>query len=168
MEELVYLSLGTNLGDREANLAGAISAIETIDDVSNIRGASFYDSSYVGEGEQPNYLNTVVECLTSLNPFEFFDQTCKIESMMGRPKIREKYIARSIDIDILCHGESVLETDTLTIPHPGIPYRKFVLIPFNELDPDYIIPGWKISVKNLLHTCADTSSIAKHNIESEA
>jgi 2-amino-4-hydroxy-6-hydroxymethyldihydropteridine diphosphokinase len=87
---------------------------------------------------------------------------------MGRPKDRIKNIPRTIDIDILCYGNSVLETDTLTIPHPRIAFRKFVLIPFNELAPDFIIPGLNISVRNLLHVCVDSSIIVKHSLESRA
>ena len=129
MKNLVYLSLGSKLGDREANLAAAIGAFGTIKNIHNIRSASFYESLYLGEGEQPNFINTVVELFTSMNPFDLFDNTCNIELMMGRPKNREKNIPRTLDIDILCHGDSVLQTDTLMIPHPDIPFRKFVFIP---------------------------------------
>ena len=168
MENLVYLSIGSNLGDREANLAGGISAFGTHDGISKIKSASYYESPYLGEKEQPEYLNTVVEFYTSLNPFDLFDRTCQIEHMMGRPKKRKKNIPRSLDIDILCHGESVLETKTLTIPHPRLPIRKFVLVPFHELAPGFIIPGLNVSVENLLHICTDTSIGTKHNLESRA
>jgi|TARA_Y100000031_G_scaffold152780_2_gene196641 2-amino-4-hydroxy-6-hydroxymethyldihydropteridine diphosphokinase len=168
MDNLVYLSIGSNLGNREANLAAAISAFGTHKEISKIRSASFYESPYLGAEEQPEYLNTVVEFITSLGPFDLFDRTCQIEQMMGRPRKREKNIARSLDIDILCHGDSVLETKTLVIPHPRLPIRKFVLIPFYELAPDFIIPGLNVSVENLLHICPDTSVVTKHNLESRA
>lgn len=73
---------------------------------------------------------------------------------------------RTIDIDILTFGDSFLETEELTIPHPGIPYRRFVLVPFNELAPNYIIPGWKITVKELLKQCPDKSVVNKYSIYS--
>jgi len=166
--ELVYLSLGSNLGDREANLAGAITIFGTDDHISTIRSASFYESPFLGEGEQPEYLNTVLEFTTDLDPFDLFDHTCKIEQMMGRPEEREKNIARSLDIDILCFGESVLETDKLSIPHPRLAFRKFVLVPFFELAPDFVVPGINLSVASLLHVCSDSSFVAKHSLESRA
>ena len=168
MDERIFLSLGSNLGNREANLAGAISALDTHKDITYVRSASFYESVYLGEGDQPDYLNTVVEFSSSFQPFDFFDHICHTEQMMGRPKDRIKNIPRTIDIDILCHGDSVLETDTLTIPHPRIAFRKFVLIPFNELAQDFIIPGLNVSVGNLLHVCVDASIIVKHSLESRA
>ena len=168
MAERVFLSLGSNLGDREANLAGAISALETHKEITHVRSASFYESVFLGEGDQPDYLNTVVELNNSFQPFDLFDHICQIEQMMGRPKERTKNIPRSIDVDILCHGDSVLETDTLIIPHPRIAFRKFVLIPFHELAPDFVIPGLNVSVKNLLHVCIDASIVVKHSLESRA
>jgi len=168
MDERVFLSLGSNLGNREANLAGAISALDTHKEITYVRSASFYESSYLGEGDQPDYLNTVVEFSSSFQPFDFFDHICQVEQMMGRPKDRTKNIPRTIDIDILCYGDSVLETDILIIPHPRIAFRKFVLIPFHELAPDFIIPGLNVSVENLLHVCVDASTIVKHSLESRA
>ena len=168
MAERVFLSLGSNLGDREANLAGALSAFETHKEITDVRSASFYESVFFGEGDQPDYLNTVVEFHSSFQPFDLFDQTCHIEQMMGRPKERKKNIPRSIDIDILCHGDSVLETKTLIIPHPRIPFRKFVLVPFCELAPEFIIPGLNVRVEHLLHVCIDTSIVIKHSLESRA
>ena len=168
MAERVFLSLGSNLGDREANLAGAISALETHKEINHVRSASFYESVFLGEGDQPDYINTVIEITSSFQPFDLFDYICQVEQMMGRPKERTKNISRSIDIDILCHGNSVLETDTLIIPHPRIAFRKFVLIPFHELAPDFTIPGLNVSVENLLHVCVDKSMVVKHSLESRA
>jgi 2-amino-4-hydroxy-6-hydroxymethyldihydropteridine diphosphokinase len=165
---LVYVSIGSNLGDREANLAGAISAIETHKEITNLRSASFYESHFLGDGEQPDYLNTVVEFYTSLKPFDLFDRMCKIEQMMGRPSDRNKNIPRIIDLDILCHGDSVLDTETLTIPHPRIPFRKFVLVPFYELAPEFTLPGFNVGIKHLLKNTTDVSVITKHNIKSRA
>ena len=168
MSEKIYLSLGSNIGDREANLAGAITILGNYHENSDLRSASFYSSKPLFNTDQPEFLNTVVELKTAFTPFEFLDEIKNVERLLGRPIKYEKNAPRTIDIDILTFGDSFLETDELTIPHPGIPYRRFVLVPFNELAPNYIIPGWKISVKKLLNRCTDNSRVLKHTIESNA
>ena len=168
MSEKIYLSLGSNIGDREANLAGAITILGNYHENSDLRSASFYSSKPLFNTDQPEFLNTVVELNTTFTPFEFLDEIKNVERLLGRPSKYEKNAPRTIDIDILTFGDSFLETDELTIPHPGIPYRRFVLVPFNELAPNYIIPGWKISVKKLLNRCTDNSRVLKHTIESNA
>ncbi len=168
MSEKIYLSLGSNIGDREANLAGAITILGNYHENSDLKSASFYSSEPLFNTDQPVFLNTVVELTTTFTPFEFLDEIKNIEKLLGRPSKREKNTPRTIDIDILIFGESFLETAELTIPHPGIPYRRFVLVPLNELAPNYIIPGWKISIKELLNRCTDQSKVLKHTIESNA
>ncbi|MFC1566004.1 2-amino-4-hydroxy-6-hydroxymethyldihydropteridine diphosphokinase [Candidatus Neomarinimicrobiota bacterium] len=168
MNELVYLSLGSNIGDREANLAGAITIIEEYPENNNLRSASFYSSDPLFNTDQPEFLNTVVEINTTFTPFEFLDEIKNIERLLGRPTEHKKNDPRIIDIDILTFGDAFLETEELTIPHPGIPYRRFVLVPFNELAPNYIVPGWKITVEELLIRCMDKSKVLKHSIKSNA
>ena len=168
MNEKIYLSLGSNIGDREANLAGAITILSNYQENSELKSASFYSSEPLFKTDQPEFLNTVVKLNTTFTPFEFLDEIKNIEKLLGRPSKHEKNAPRIIDIDILTFGDSFLETEELTIPHPGIPYRRFVLVPFNELAPNYIIAGWKISVKELLNRCMDKSKVLKHTIESNA
>jgi 2-amino-4-hydroxy-6-hydroxymethyldihydropteridine diphosphokinase len=168
MNETIYLSLGSNIGDREANLAGAITILGNHQKNSEFKSASFYSSEPLYNTDQPEFLNTVVKLNTTFIPFEFLDEIKNIERLLGRPIKHKKYEPRTIDIDILTFGDSFLETEELKIPHPGIPYRRFVLVPFNELAPNYIIPGWKISVKELLNRCKDKSKVLKHSIESNA
>ncbi|NHZ85681.1 MAG: 2-amino-4-hydroxy-6-hydroxymethyldihydropteridine diphosphokinase [Planctomycetia bacterium] len=168
MSEKIYLSLGSNIGDREANLAGAITILGNYQENSELRSASFFSSEPLFNTDQPVFLNTVVELTTTFTPFEFLDEIKNIERLLGRPNKHEKNAPRTIDIDILIFGESFLETAELTIPHPGIPYRRFVLVPLNELVPNYIIPGWNISIKRLLNRCTDQSKVLKHTMESNA
>lgn len=168
MSEKIYLSLGSNIGDREANLAGAITILGDYHENSEFKSASFFSSDPLFNADQPEFLNTVIELKTTFTPFEFLDEIKNIERLLGRPSKREKNAPRTIDIDILTFGDSFLETKELTIPHPGIPYRRFVLVPFNELAPNYIIHGWKISIKELLNRCPDKSEVLKHTIESKA
>ena len=168
ISEKIYLSLGSNISNREANLAGAITILGNYHENSDIRSASFYNSDPLFNTDQPEFLNTVVELNTTFTPFEFLDEIKNIERLLGRSSEHEKNAPRTIDIDILTFGDSFLETEELTIPHPGIPFRRFVLVPFNELAPNYIIHGWDISVKELLNRCTDKSKVLKHTIESNA
>ena len=168
MSEKAYLSLGSNIGDREANLAGAITILEEYTEIDKLRSASFYTSEPLFNSDQPEYLNTVVEINTTFTPFEFLDEIKNIENLLGRPVNHEKNAPRTIDIDILTFGDSFLETEELVIPHPGIPFRRFVLVPFDELAPNYIVPSWKITIKELLEHCPDKSKVLKHIIESNA
>jgi len=168
MSEMIYLSLGSNIGDREANLAGAITILEEYHENSNLKSASFYISEPLFNTDQPEFINTVVEINTTFTAFEFLDEIKNIERLLGRSSKHEKNAPRTIDIDILTFGDSFLETEELTIPHPGIPYRRFVLVPFNELAPNFIVPGWKITVTELLNRCIDKSKVLKHTIESIA
>jgi len=168
MNDLIYLSLGSNIGDREANLAGAITILGEYVENTNLKSASFYNSEPLFNVDQPEFLNTVVELITTFTPFEFLDEIKNVERLLGRPNNHKKNEPRTIDIDILTFGDSVLETNELTIPHPGIPHRRFVLVPFNELAPNYIVSGWKTTVKELLNHCTDNSKVLKHTIKSRA
>jgi 2-amino-4-hydroxy-6-hydroxymethyldihydropteridine diphosphokinase len=168
MPELVYLSLGSNLGDREANLAGAITALGTYPEIYDVRSASIYETEPRYNQNQPPFLNTVVELKTSYSPFELLDVVQRVEAMFGRPKQREKNAPRTIDIDILCFGDAQIETETLTIPHPGLPNRRFVLVPFYEIAPDYVVKKWNLTVRDLLLLCRDTAEVQKHYPEKSA
>jgi len=168
MSAKVYLSLGSNIGDRESNIAQATMALSINLDIMNIQSSSFYESQPLYNTEQPKFLNSVVSCDTDLQPFEFFDVTERIEKMLGKKINPEKNHPRTIDIDILVYGDSFLETEKLTLPHPMIALRKFVLIPFNEIAPDFKIPNTDMTVKKLLENCPDNSSVTKHFMKTQA
>lgn len=168
MSELVFLSLGSNLGNREANLAGAATALETCSEIRDVRSASYYETPPLLNTDQPHFLNTVLQLMTDFKPFQLLDTIQHIESMLGRPVEHEKNEPRTIDIDILLHGDSVIETAKLTLPHPQLLYRKFVLVPFSEIAPGVLIPGINRTVSELLNHCPDQSIIIKHRIESQA
>lgn len=166
--EQVYLSVGSNLGDRESNLAQAITALGINHDINDFQSSSFYDTEPLYFTEQGYFLNTVVGCSTNLSPFDFLDVTRRVEQMLGRPKIRGKNMPRIIDIDILVHGKSVLETEELTLPHPQLATRRFVLIPFEEIAPNFQVPVYNSTVRELLAYCPDSSYVAMHYMEKEA
>ena len=164
----VFLSLGSNIGDRESNIAQAISAIEISRGIENIKSASFYHTEPLYNKDRGYFINTVIGLDTFLKPFELLDLVKKIEIMLGRKKRRKKNMPRTIDIDILVHGDSIIETEELIIPHPNLIHRKFVLIPFDEIAPDYKIPLMKLTVHELLVNCVDGSFVGLHDMENKA
>jgi len=163
-----YLSLGSNLGDRESNLAQATMALSINFEISDIESSTYYESEPLYNANQPDFLNSIVKCMTTLKPFDFLDVTKRIERMLGRNKNHVKNGPRLIDIDILFHGESYIDTDELKIPHPMIGVRKFVLLPFAELEPDFKIPHSKFTINDLIEHCPDTSRVIRHPIEIQA
>ena len=167
-DETVFLSLGSNLGDRESNLAQATIALSINYEITNIISSSYYDSEPLYNTDQPNFLNSVIKFTTTLNPFNILDITKKIEKMLGRTDNKKKNQPRIIDIDILFHGNAVLETKELSIPHPMIALRKFVLIPFAEIDPEFNIPQSNLKINDLLANCPDTSRVIKHYMDTQA
>jgi len=168
MPELAVLGLGSNLGDRESNLAAAITSLGIYNDISDINSASFYESEPLYETNQPKFLNTVISCNTEFSAFQLLDAVQHTEILLGRPKEREKNQPRIIDIDILCYGDSYIETEELIIPHPDIVNRKFVLYPFCELMPDYKIEKIGKTISELLNLCPDQSQVVKHVMEKNA
>ena len=135
-----YLGLGSNLGNREANLDMALKLLRQRMKV--VKVSSIYDTEPVGKTEQPRFLNIVCEVSTRLSPEGLLALAKGIESKMGRHgKSGEP---RTIDIDILLYGDFVINTPDLVIPHPRIEERAFVLIPLAEIAPDVVHPvSWK-------------------------
>ena len=168
MPELAVLGLGSNLGDRESNLAAAITSLGIYNDISDINSASFYESEPLYEKNQPKFLNTVISCNTGFSAFQLLDAVQHTELLLGRPKERRENQPRIIDIDILCYGDSYIETKELVIPHQDIINRKFVLVPFCELMPDYKIEKIGKTISELLNICTDRSQVVKHVMEKNA
>ncbi|HVP20408.1 MAG TPA: GTP cyclohydrolase MptA [Anaerolineaceae bacterium] len=142
-----YLALGANLGDRQANLLQAIQSIRTSASVENI--SSFYETRPVGYVDQPDFLNMACFITTELAPLELLHTLKQIERQMGR-QASFRNAPRPIDIDILFYDDLVLETPELTIPHPRMSERAFVLVPLAEIAPEVIHPVQKIAVSELL------------------
>jgi len=127
----IYLALGSNLGDREALLNEAIDRLAQ-EGVETLRRSSIIETAPAYVLDQPHFLNMVVEAQTEHSAFELLQRTQKVEREMGRKKIIDKG-PRNIDIDILYFGSLTLKSPDLTIPHPHIHERPFVLIPLGEL-----------------------------------
>lgn len=147
MNELVHLALGTNLGDRESNL---IRARELLSQRMNIIEASpIYITPPWGFEEQPDFLNQVLQVQTEIAPRPLLRYLKKIESKMGRLKTFRNG-PRLIDIDILFYGQRVVKSSKLSIPHPRLHERAFVLVPLNDLAPDFVHPVLNITVETML------------------
>jgi len=130
---LAYLSLGSNIGDREAALREAIHRLKTIGRVALV--SSIYETEPVELADQPWFLNCAVALETEKTPEQLLTEILSIEEEMGRRRVQEKG-PRNIDVDILLYGAAVVESPSLTIPHPAMQQRRFVLEPLAEIAPE--------------------------------
>jgi len=159
----VFLGIGTNLGEREENLRQAITLIG--DHIGIItRVSSVYETEPWGFKSETTFLNIVVMAETKLTPSGLLGRILMIEAMMGRLREGKGYKSRVIDIDILFFGNRIFENKVLTIPHPKIQDRRFVLIPLSEIAADLEHPVFKKSIQELLKKCKDKSEVLKRDI----
>ena len=131
-KEFVVLSLGSNLGDREANIAAAEQALRELPGTEGFRYASIYETEPVGLEDQPYFLNTCVGFYTDIEPFELLDRIHVIENDLLRTR-EVHWGPRTIDIDIIFYGDKVIMKPELTVPHPRWNVRSFVTVPLKEL-----------------------------------
>ena len=146
MHNTAYLSLGSNVGDRAANLNAAIDRLRMLGEV--IQVSSLYETEPVEFTAQPWFLNCVVELETEKTPEQLMEALLDIEQRMGRTRTQKKG-PRSIDIDILLFGDSTVDTKGLTIPHPAVQERRFVLEPLAEIAPGVSHPRLKKTIHEL-------------------
>ncbi len=144
-----YLGLGTNLGDREGNLRQALKELDALPTMERDRTSSIYETAPVGVTEQPDFLNLVVSVRTRLSPHELLDVLQGVENKMGRVRT-VRWGPRVIDLDLLLYGELVVETPELTVPHPRLQERSFVLMPLAEIAPALVPPGGSEAIEKLL------------------
>ena len=157
MNHTICLHLGSNLGSRLINLEQATLGIsQTIGQIT--KKSAIYQTQAWGEKEQPDFLNQTILATTKLSPLDLLRNMLKIEEKMGR--IREKkWGPRIIDIDLLFYDDLILETPELTIPHPHISRRNFVLIPTMEVFGNFIHPVFKLSIEELYLRCRDQGEV---------
>lgn len=150
---IVYLSLGSNEGDRERWLALAIAAIEK--HCGNIaKRSSIYETAAWGVEDQPCFLNIVLLLYTDLETSGVLSATQAIEMELGRQRT-VKWGQRTLDIDILLFNDDIVQDEQLTIPHPYLHLRRFTLEPLSEIAPELIHPVFKTPIATLLLNCAD-------------
>ena len=147
MRKTVYLSLGSNLGDRPANLREAVQRLGELGEVGAV--SSLYETEPVEFIEQPWFLNIAMELTTELMPKQLLSAILKIEREMGRKRLQPKG-PRLIDIDILLCGNTVVDDPKLFIPHPALHERKFVLAPLAEIAPQARHPVLKKTAREML------------------
>jgi 2-amino-4-hydroxy-6-hydroxymethyldihydropteridine diphosphokinase len=157
VKRTVYLSLGSNVGDRAKNLRKAIAALGNAG-VSVMRGSSLYETEPVDYLDQPWFLNCVVEAETELPALELLRVVRGIETQMGSKKLIAKG-PRLIDIDILFYGNEIIDTPELQVPHPRMHLRRFVLEPLAEIAPNAQHPVSHLSVSELLTRTPDKSAV---------
>ena len=156
-----YLCLGSNLGDREKNLIRALSLLSQ--EVKLERVSSIYETEPVGYKEQPFFLNLVCQVTTNLNPRELLRLAKVIENKMGRTPSEQINSPRPIDIDILFYDSQITKTRDLTIPHPRLADRAFVLIPLTQIAPELIHPELGKSITELASNVKGHSAVRKYN-----
>ncbi len=159
---LVYLGLGTNLGDRATQLRNAIKELGEIGSVQEV--SRVYETPSWGYDDNRKYLNAVCMMKTSLSIVDLHEITLSIESNLGRIKAKRKegdpYTAREIDIDILFYDDQIIETEELVVPHPRLHLRNFVLKPLLDLSVTPIHPKLNKSITQLLSELGEASEIA--------
>jgi len=156
----IYLALGTNLGDRAANLRAAITGLAP--DVQVLARSSVYETPPWGYTDQPSFLNMVLRAETSLDPHALLAYVKALETRLGR-EASFRYGPRKIDIDILFYDDRLLNQPVLQIPHPRLHERAFVLVPLAELAPDLVHPLLKERIQDLL-SHVDAKVIQKTDI----
>jgi 2-amino-4-hydroxy-6-hydroxymethyldihydropteridine diphosphokinase len=141
-EVRAFLGLGSNLGDRLANLRRAVELLDATPEITVVRTSSVYETAPVGL-PQPDYLNAVAEVRTSLTARALLDAALEVERALGRVRA-ERWGPRTVDVDVLTYGDEHIEEPGLSVPHPRMHERAFVLIPLLELEPAPTLPGDRI------------------------
>jgi 2-amino-4-hydroxy-6-hydroxymethyldihydropteridine diphosphokinase len=145
-----YIALGANLGDREGNIRAALARLRPTPAVRVTKVSGLIENAAVGgPAGSPAFLNGAVEVVTTLSPQELMRRLLEIEAELGRER-RQKWGPRTIDLDLLLYGDSVIDSPGLTVPHPRMGEREFVLGPLAEIAPEVMHPVTKRSVREML------------------
>ena len=149
MINIIYIGLGSNIGNKIGQLQLARELIEQIGDLEVIRASSLYLTSPWGNTEQEDFVNQVIEARTGLSALDLLYRLQEIEIKMGRQR-NVKWGPRSIDLDILLYGDEIIDLPELKVPHPHMRERLFVLIPLQEINPELVFPEDGVKLKEVL------------------
>ncbi|MFN5621723.1 MAG: 2-amino-4-hydroxy-6-hydroxymethyldihydropteridine diphosphokinase [Flavobacteriales bacterium] len=156
----IYLCIGGNLGEREANLEEAIEFIDfNFGDVLAV--SAVYESEPWGMNDVPNFLNQVVHLQSELSNEELLAEIAELEEFFGRERSPNGYVSREMDIDVLLIDQESIETENLRVPHPRMTDRRFVLEPLHEIAPELLHPVLKKTVAELLKACSDKGKVTR-------
>ena len=156
-----FVGLGSNAGDRLAHLRRALEALEVTEGVEVEAVSPVYETeahTLPGQPPQPDHLNAVVRLRTPLAPEALLERLHALEREAGRTP-GPRWGPRPLDLDLLLYGELVIETPTLSLPHPRMAARRYVLQPLADLAPDLVVPGMEATVADLLARCADAARV---------
>ena len=157
----VFLSLGSNLGDRYFNLQNAVSEISN--QIGKITAISpIYETEPIGFSSTELFLNVCVQIESSKSAFQILEILQEIEIKAGRISSQNQgYISRIIDIDIIFYNQETIKADKLTVPHASFRDRLFVLLPLNDLNSQFVDPKTSLTIKQLMDKCTDNSKLVK-------
>ena len=160
MTHKVLIGIGSNLGSPQENCKKAISLLDELESISILKQSSFYQSEPIGKKNQPWFVNAAIEIQTTLSPESLLKTLLNIEQQMGRTR-SEKWGPRVIDLDILDYEGRMINSKSLTLPHPEMLNRRFVLEPLSEISGSTIHPVKNKSIKNLLNELSPIPVVKK-------
>jgi len=152
----VYIGLGSNLDNPVAQVLEAVEELEMIPDTIMVQRSSLYSGKPMGPADQPDYVNAVVALDTLLSANDLLRALIAIEDMQGRDRSVEKWGPRVLDLDLLLYGNNVIDSKDLTVPHPGMHERDFVIVPLEEIAGNLKIPG-QGQIYSLINKCENHS-----------
>lgn len=158
-ENTVYIGLGSNIEQPYQQIKAAIVALDALPETGVIKDSGYFKSRPMGPEDQPDYVNAVVEIETALSADTLLQHCQHIEKQQGRVKLR-RWGERCIDLDILLYAEAQIQTEYLTVPHPGICLRDFVFLPLLKLNPGVQVPG-----RGLLNDVAESAAQEKYKTD---
>ena len=153
----IFLGLGSNIDDRYQNLMNGIQQLNDHAHIWVIDESNVYQTPAMYSLDQQDFYNMVIEIETNLNPLQLLNEVKNIEMKMGREPNKKKNMPRSLDVDILAVGDVLIRSKLLEIPHPKIVERKFVLKPWNDIAPDFLVPNSDKNITELLRITKDRS-----------
>lgn len=158
MDNLAYIGFGSNIGDKEYNCHKALGLLDTAENTLLVNRSRLYWTEPVDVEGQEWFVNGAAALKTSLKPKSLLSLLMRIEAEMGRVRLPSK-APRIIDLDLLFFNNEVIKSPGLTVPHPRIQERKFVLIPLCDIAPNFVHPDLNLSITHLLKNCKDHSTV---------